>query len=73
MNYPKTKKYFDGSHYIGISLESQPLKSERTFIGGTTKTFTKSSDIYLELRNTTKKSILPRIIPDICFFSFKKR
>lgn len=29
MDYPKTKVYFDGSHYIGIPHEKQPWKKRK--------------------------------------------
>ena len=29
MNYPKTKVYFDGSHFIGIPPEKQPWKQRK--------------------------------------------
>ena len=29
MNHPKTKVYFDGSHYIGIPHKKQPLETKK--------------------------------------------
>ena len=57
MNYPKTKVYFDGSHYIGIPHEKQPWKKRKNKLKEKNIHEEKVKDIYKESTGTKKEKI----------------
>ncbi len=59
MNYPKTKVYFDGWHYIGIPHEKQPWKKRKNKIKEKIIHEEKVKDIYKEsnLLNSLKRDL----------------
>lgn len=57
MDYPKTKVYFDGSHYIGIPHTTQPWKRKKTNDKIKTEQQEKVKEIYKESVGTKKEKI----------------
>ena len=57
MDYPKTKVYFDGSHYIGIPHEKQPWKKRKNKLKEKNIHEEKVKDIYKESTGTKKEKI----------------
>ena len=57
MDYPKTKVYFDGSHYIGIPHTTQPWKRKKTKDKVKTEQQEKVKEIYKESAGTKKEKI----------------
>ena len=55
MDYPKTKVYFDGSHYIGIPHEKQPWKKRKNKSKEKNIHEEKVKDIYKESTGTKKE------------------
>lgn len=55
MDYPKTKVYFDGSHYIGIPHEKQPWKKRKNKSREKNIHEEKVKDIYKESTWTKKE------------------
>ena len=57
MDYPKTKVYFDGSHYIGIPHEKQPWKKRKNKLKEKNIHEEKVKEIYKESTGTKKEKI----------------
>ena len=57
MDYPKTKVYFDGSHYIGIPHEKQPWKKRKNKLREKNIHEEKVKEIYKENTGTKKEKI----------------
>ena len=57
MDYPKTKVYFDGSHYIGIPHATQPWKKNRNKVNVKNEQQEKVKEIYQESIGTKKEKI----------------
>ncbi len=57
MNYPKTKVYFDGSHYIGIPHTTQPWKKGKNKPKEKNVHEEKVKEIYKESTGTKKEKI----------------
>ena len=57
MNYPQTKVYFDGSHYIGIPKLTQPFKKRKNKQKAKDTREEKVKDIYKESTGTKKEKI----------------
>ena len=57
MDYPKTKIYFDGSHYIGIPHTTQPWKKNRNKVNVKNEQQEKVKEIYKESTGTKKEKI----------------
>ena len=57
MDYPKTKVYFDGSHYIGIPHEKQPWKKRKNKLREKNIHEEKVKEIYKESTGTKKEKI----------------
>ena len=55
MDYPKTKVYFDGSHYIGIPHEKQPWKKRKNKLREKNIHEEKVKEIYKENTGTKKE------------------
>ncbi len=62
MNYPKTKVYFDGSHYIGIPHTTQPWKKGKNKPKEKNVHEEKVKEIYKESTGTKKEKIENTII-----------
>ena len=57
MDYPKTKVYFDGSHYIGIPHEKQPWKKRKNKLKEKNIHEEKVKEIYKKSTGTKKEKI----------------
>ena len=57
MDYPKTKVYFDGSHYIGIPHEKQPWKKRKNTLKEKNIHEEQVKEIYKESTGTKKEKI----------------
>ena len=55
MNYPQTKVYFDGSHYIGIPRTSQPFKRRKIKLKVRNENEQKVKEIFKESIGTKKE------------------
>lgn len=55
MDYPKTKVYFDGSHYIGIPHTIQPWKRKKNKTKQKNETQEKVKELYKSETGTTKE------------------
>lgn len=63
MNYPKTKIYFDGSHYIGIPPESQSWKKRKNKpVLKNTEQENKVKEIYKSCEEKTRKEKINKTI-----------
>ena len=57
MDYPQTKVYFDGSHYIGIPHTTQPWKRKKTKDKVKNEQQEKVKEIYKESTGTKKEKL----------------
>lgn len=64
MDYPKTKVYFDGSHYIGIPHTIQPWKRKKIKPKQKNKTQEKVKELY-KSETGTKKEKTEKVIEEI--------
>ncbi len=62
MDYPKTKLYFDGSHYIGIPHTTQPHKKRKNKPKEKDTREEKVKEIYKESKGTKKEKLENTII-----------
>ena len=69
MNYPKTKVYFDGSHYIGIPHTTQSWK-KRNHKSTPNETELQVKEMLNQSTNETKKEKTERITNEIKTGSF---
>ena len=66
MNYPKTKVYFDGSHYIGIPHINQKWKKKKVVIKqSNTEESKKIKEIYKNASGETKKEKIANTIEKV--------
>lgn len=65
MDYPKTKIYFDGSHYIGIPHTTQPWKKRKNKTIQKDKREEKVKEIYKDISGETKKEKVKNTIEKI--------
>lgn len=64
MDYPKTKVYFDGSHYIGIPHTEQPYKRRKSNPKQKNETHEKVKELY-KSETGTKKEKIEKVIEKI--------
>ena len=65
MNYPKTKVYFDGSHFIGIPPEKQPWKQRKKVSNVKSEIQAKIKEIYNTCEETTNQEKIEKTIQKI--------
>jgi len=65
MDYPKTKVYFDGSHYIGIPHTKQPWKKRKNKPKEKDKNEEKVKEIYKDIEGTTRKEKVENAIQKV--------
>lgn len=65
MNHPKTKVYFDGSHYIGIPHKKQPWKRKKNGRKTKSKIQERIKEIYNSFEEKSKKEKIEKTIEEI--------